>query len=135
MRRLTNFLLHQLVSLVLMGFFLITGCGRINGPPKTGDSERVVSGVWKGQQVQYIDRQILIAVTDQAAPDDINDLFNRFHLTIVQEDFDKLGTALVEVPEPADLMQIIAQLNNNALIRYAEPNLIARTTEDTTGAR
>lgn len=134
MRRFTNSLLHQLVSLVLMGLFLITGCGRINGPPKTGDSGQIVSGVWKGQQVQYIDRQILIVVADQAAPNDINDLLNRFHLTIVKN-FDKLGTALVQVPESADLMEIIAQLNNNSLLRYAEPNLIARTTEDTTSAR
>jgi len=128
MRRFTNSLLHQSGFLILIGLFLITGCGRLNGPPKTEESEQIVSGIWNGKQVQYIDRQIIIAVTDQAAPDNIKDLFNRFHLTIVQN-FDKLGTALVEVPESADLLPTIESLNNHPLIRYAEPNLIATTTD------
>ncbi len=133
MRRFTNFLLHQSVFLILMGLFLIIGCGRLNGPPKTVQSDQIVSGIWNGERVQYIDRQIVIAVTDQAAPDDINNLFHRFHLTVVKN-FDKLGTALVEVPESADLMPTIESLNNHPFIRYAEPNLIATITVGATAA-
>jgi len=72
-----------------------------------------------------------VAIADTAAPSEIADLFDRYHLTIVR-DFDTLGTALVKTPESTDLMQTIQHLNNSSLIRYAEPNLVMTTTGDTT---
>jgi len=138
MRRLRSILSRLGALITIIGILSAVSCQHMSEPLNPnepgaripGESEQIVSGTWKGQQVEYYGRQVIVAVTDHITPGEVAGLLRRYHLTIVQ-DFDKLGTALVEVPESADLMQIISQLNHNTLIRYAEPNLVERAFGDT----
>ncbi len=129
MRQYGNLVFPMRALLVITIAMVVTGC--IWNPEEGEDEVQFESGIWQGNEVEYVKGQIVVALADGVEPQDVADLFDKLHLTMVK-DFDVLRTALVDIPEPADLMETIAQLNESPLIRYAEPNMVMTTQKQAT---
>lgn len=84
------------------------------------------TGIWKNQQIEYIDRQIAVKLKYGVQMHDVNATFNKFNGNLI-ESFDKLRWGLVEIPEGKDIFPIIDSLKNNSLIEAVEPNGVIHT--------
>lgn len=131
MKWVDNFTLKINFWIGIVIIMLIAGCSNINNPDSGNRELRIVSGTWKGKKVEYIAGQIAVAIKDNVSTKEVTKLFDRLNLHIVKG-FDQLGTALVETAGTADIFPTIEKLNNSPLIRYAEPSIVAHTTNDDT---
>ena len=83
----------------------------------------IKKGMWKNQEIEYVDRQIAVKVKSGAQLKIVKTLISRNNGTLI-EDFDKLRWGLVELAEGKDIFHVIDSLKNNPLIESVEPNLI-----------
>lgn len=90
---------------------------------QTLGGRNILTGFWNGEQVEYVERQILIGLAPGVVPADVVSLLAQNNATVIEE-FDRLNIGLLEIPSEADLFQTIAVLEQSPLIRYAEPNLV-----------
>lgn len=77
--------------------------------------------VWKGKAVRYVDREIAVKRRSAASVADATALLNSVG-GVKMQDFDELGWALIELPENAKPLDVLATLDNSASIEIAEPN-------------
>lgn len=88
----------------------------------------ILTGVWHGREVEYVERQILVGLQRGVTPADVDVLFEQIDVTVVK-DFDRLKIALMETPVDGNLFEIIQLLDQSPLIRYAEPNMVYHETQ------
>jgi hypothetical protein len=83
-------------------------------------------GLWKNQNVQYVEGQLLIkrkvGVTNSQARTDLS----RFG-GVVFQDFDDTGFGAFTFPSAVDVLLLIHSIESSPSIEYAEPNLVFRT--------
>ncbi len=90
---------------------------------QTLGDRNILTGFWNGEEVEYVERQILIGLAPGVVPADVVSLLVQNNATVVEE-FDRLNIGLLEIPLEADLFQTIEVLEQSPLVRYAEPNLV-----------
>jgi len=89
----------------------------------------IKKGVWKGRQIEYVDRQIAIKIKNDVQVQDVNILVSQQSGRFVKR-FDKLRWGLIELPEGSDIFPVIDLLRNSPLIETAEPNGVIHTSFD-----
>ncbi len=86
---------------------------------------RILQGMWKGQNVEYVEGEILFKIRPDARLSDVGELFAKSQAQMVG-DLDQLGMGRLQLPSSADVFEVIEQLNSSDLIQFAEPNMIDR---------
>jgi len=96
----------------------------------TFDGKKIMKGMWKGKEVEYVEGEILFQVhakaklSDPMDPNsDLERLFTQNQVRSVQG-LDQIGMGMLEVPSSSDIFQVIHNLNSSNLIKFAEPNLV-----------
>jgi thermitase len=89
----------------------------------TFNGKKIMKGMWKGNQVEYIEGEILFQVNAKAKLSDLDKLFKENRAKLVQG-LDRLGMGMLEVPLSLDIFPVIQSLNSSDLIKFAEPNLV-----------
>jgi subtilisin family serine protease len=98
------------------------------------NGKRILKGIWKGQEIEYLATEIIIKFNDDTVKQLANPI-TRMQLRdnllggmpkgfkIIQ-DFDRFGRLIIEVDTSEELFSIINELERNPAIKYAEPNII-----------
>jgi hypothetical protein len=108
-------------SMVLLLLFVLSSslCG------ETLNGVEILSGEWKGQNVEYLDREILIGLK----PGKTQALFEQeivsFSVEIVRQ-ADRFGFLKLKVGEGIDLFAVINAIDQLPTVEYAEPNMVDR---------
>jgi subtilisin family serine protease len=89
----------------------------------TFNGKRIMKGMWKGNQVEYVEGEILFKVNAQAQLSDLEKLFKQNQARLAQG-LDQIGTGMLEIDSSLDIFQVIRNLNSSNLIEFAEPNLV-----------
>jgi thermitase len=113
--------------LIWMLFFLLpfmTGRAESLHAATFGGKE-IMKGMWKGNEVEYVEGEILFKADATAKPSDLEKLFEENQVRLVQG-LDQIGMGKLEVPTSLDIFQVIPSLNLSDLIEFAEPNMIDR---------
>jgi len=85
----------------------------------------VKTGVWEGQQVEYLEGEIAVILNPNVGKSDVLPLLQS-HGATIRRDFDKLGWGLIELPDTVDVLSLAAELKRNPMIEAAEPNMVIR---------
>ncbi len=107
-------------------FVLVFTLAIVNG--QTLGGKAILTGTWNGQEIEYIDGQILVGLEQGSPRSSVDNLFLQENLTVVK-DFDRLNIALLETESGADLFEKINTLNNSSNISFAEPNGVIHTSD------
>ncbi|MFQ6031678.1 MAG: S8 family serine peptidase [Candidatus Zixiibacteriota bacterium] len=91
--------------------------------PTTFNGKNIIKGIWKGNQVEYVEGEILFKVNAKAKLPDLERLFKENQARLVQG-LDQIGMGKLEVLPSSDIFQVIENLNSSNLIEFAEPNMI-----------
>jgi subtilisin family serine protease len=89
----------------------------------TFNGKKIMKGMWKGTEVEYIEGEILFQANTKAKLSDLEKLFEENRAKLVQG-LDQLGMGMLEVPPSLDIFPVIQNLNSSDLIKFAEPNLV-----------
>lgn len=96
----------------------------------TFNGKKIMKGIWKGNEVEYVEGEILFKVKAKVKLSDPNAgnshlerLFEENHANLVQG-LDQMGMGKLEIPSFLDIFQVIQNLNSSDLIEFAEPNLV-----------
>lgn len=98
----------------------------VNSGHVVGPGKAVNTGIWNGQQIQYVAGEICVKLKPEIDPalrrNEISALLASVKATL-EEDFDPiLHWGLISVSEETDIFKIIQQLNQHSLVAVAEPN-------------
>jgi subtilisin family serine protease len=89
----------------------------------TFNGKEIMKGTWKGNEVEYVEGEILFKVDAKARLSDLEKLFKENRARLVQG-LDQIGMGTLEIPSSLDIFQVIQNLNSSDLIEFAEPNLV-----------
>jgi subtilisin family serine protease len=89
----------------------------------TFNGKRIMTGMWKGDEVEYVEGEILFKAKTGAKSFDLAKLFAENQVTMVQG-LDQIRMGKLEVVSPVDIFQVIQDLNSANLIEFAEPNMV-----------
>jgi subtilisin family serine protease len=89
----------------------------------TFNGKNILKGMWKGNQVEYVEGDILFKINANAKSTELDKLFAENKAKLV-EGLDKIGMGRLEIPPSADIFQVIRNLSSSQLIEFAEPNLV-----------
>jgi len=104
----------------LVYIFLITTVFGVNQKAFAQDIKR---GLWNGQEIDYVDRQVCVKMVDGASQSDIIPLANSFGATFLSS-FDILRWAVIELPEGTDIFPVLEGFLASTLIENAEPRMV-----------
>ncbi|GEM_PF-2888627 len=65
----------------------------------------IKKGIWKNQQIEYVDRQIAVKLKTGVQLHEVNAMVAQYKGNIV-ENFDKLRWGLIELPEGIDIFSV-----------------------------
>ncbi|MGB8658337.1 MAG: S8 family serine peptidase [Candidatus Zixiibacteriota bacterium] len=110
----------------LMLFFLIVTVFLTSSTyPASFNGKRILTGMWRGRQAEYVEGEILFKAKSKVKLGDLNGL-----LTVngakLAEGLDKLSMGKLELAPSADMFLVLKNLNSSDLIEFAEPNMIDR---------
>ncbi len=89
----------------------------------TFNGKKIMRGTWNGNDVEYVEGEILFKTNPKAKFSDLKALFRRNRATLV-EGLDQIGMGKLEVTSPLDIFRVIQNLNSSDLIEFAEPNMV-----------
>jgi subtilisin family serine protease len=89
----------------------------------TFNGKKIMKGMWRGQQVEYVEGDILFKANPEAKFSDLENLFKKNQFRLVQGP-DQIGTGMLEIDSSLDIFQVIQNLNSSNLIEFAEPNMV-----------
>ena len=80
-----------------------------------------------GRRVRYVADQLIVRLKpefshDKEAQEEV--LNSLPESSAIEEGFDELGIALVNLPERSDLFEIVRELENKNVVAFAEPNFL-----------
>ena len=81
----------------------------------------IKKGSWKNRQIEYVDRQIVVRIKFDVRMQDVKAVIGKHNGKLV-EGIDIHRWGLIELPEGADIFQVIEALKDNPTIEVAEPN-------------
>ena len=89
--------------------------------------KKIKTGIWKKQEVEYVEGEILLKVPPGKDKDSSfmkrifsGDLKN----AKIKRAFDRFGLSKITVDDKVDIMELCAKLNENKVVEYAEPNFV-----------
>jgi len=91
----------------------------------TFNGKEIMKGMWKGNEVEYVEGEILFKGNAKAKLSDLEKLFEESQVRLVQG-LDRIGMGKLEILSSLDIFQVIQNLNSSNLIEFAEPNMIDR---------
>jgi subtilisin family serine protease len=111
--------------LIWMLFPILPFVQREVGPlhASTFNGKKILKGMWKGNQVEYVEGEILFKVNAKAPLPDLEKLLEKKQATLVGG-LDQIGMGKLKIPVLLDIFQVIQSLNSSDLIEFAEPNII-----------
>lgn len=83
--------------------------------------KEVKTGMWKGEQIEYADGEILFQLKPGYTAQDIQDLLVENN-AVLTRDIDVLNIGKAEILSEDDLFQVIEVFNSDPRIEFAEPN-------------
>lgn len=89
----------------------------------TFNGKKILKGMWKGNEVEYVAGEILFKVKAKAKLSDLEKLFEENQAKLVQG-LDQVGMGKLEIPLSLEILHVIQRLNSSNLIEFAEPNMI-----------
>ncbi len=89
----------------------------------TFNGKRIMKGMWKGDEVEYVEGEILFKAKTKAKFFDLEKLFAESQVKMVQG-LDQVRMGKLEVTSPLDIFHVIQDLNSSDLIEFAEPNMV-----------
>ncbi|HEY7571962.1 MAG TPA: S8 family serine peptidase [Nitrososphaeraceae archaeon] len=106
----------------------------IGGHTSQHRGKKIVKGIWKGQEIHYLDGEIIIRYKPDVVKQ-LNDPRKREHVKNgllqqlphgfkVAKDINRFGILIIEVTVSDDIFSLIEQVERNPSVEYAEPNLI-----------
>jgi hypothetical protein len=88
---------------------------------------------FRGRKVDYVANQLLVGLKRELASDRESRESVLKALppgSVLQGDFDRLGIALIDLPEGSDIMEVARRLEEHNAVVFAEPNLLDRLSLD-----
>ncbi|OLD25135.1 MAG: hypothetical protein AUJ04_08225 [Acidobacteria bacterium 13_1_40CM_3_55_6] len=82
---------------------------------------------YRGRKVRYVANQLVVCLKPEFSRDSdaqqqvMSALPER---SAIEEGFDELGIALVNLPERSDLFEILKELETKNVVAFAEPNFL-----------
>ena len=113
-----------ILSFIFFGLVVILPVSELEA--QTINGKPILTGTWKGEELEYVESEILIKLAEGVTAGDVSTLLQQ-QRAIIKNDFDNLGIGLVEVPGTTDLFSVIDVLGASSFIEFAEPNGIYRT--------
>ena len=89
--------------------------------------KEVKTKVWKGREIQFVEREIAVKITPSATQTEINDLLKAVDGRVINA-FDELGWGLIELPTTKDEILAIDDLLKLPFVSVAEPNMVTSIT-------
>ena len=89
----------------------------------TFNGKKIVKGMWKGNEVEYVEGEILFKVNAKTKLSHLEKLFEENQARLVQG-LDQIGMGKLEVPSSLDIFQVIQNLNSSDKVKFAEPNMV-----------
>jgi len=93
---------------------------------ETLNGVEILSGQWRGQQIEYLDREILLMLQPNKSQAEFEQFIEGYPVEIVRE-ADKWGFMKLKAQERSGLFELIEEIDQMSIIRYAEPNMVDRT--------
>lgn len=90
------------------------------------DSRIIKSGIWKGQNVEYIGGEIAIRLKTGIDATSITKLLPQYNSSL-SKNFDDLRWGWISIADTSDIMPVISALQNNSDVETIEPNFITHT--------
>ncbi len=91
----------------------------------TFNGKKIMKGMWKGHEIEYVEGEILFKVNAKVKLSDLEKLLEENQATLVQG-LDQMGMGKLEIASSLDILHVIQDLNSSQLIEFAEPNMIDR---------
>jgi len=82
---------------------------------------------YRGQSVRYVANQLVVGLQRELAQDSDSreSVLSTLPLgSVLKADFDRLGIAIVDLPEGSNILEIARQLEQLDAVAFAEPNLL-----------
>jgi subtilisin family serine protease len=92
----------------------------------TFNGKNVLKGMWSGQEIEYVEGEILFRLEPNIKPSQVSPLLLGNQAELVDGP-DRLGIAKLGLPSEVDIFAVLENLNSSDLIQFAEPNMIDRT--------
>ena len=80
-----------------------------------------------GRNVRYVADQLVVRLKPEFSGDRHaqEEVLNALpESSAIEDGFDELGIALVNLPERSDLFEIVRELENKSVVAFAEPNFL-----------
>jgi thermitase len=118
-----NKLIILVLICIIFSVLLIAEMGVESLQAAAFNGKRIMTGMWKGDEVEYVEGEILFKAKSVAKSSDLVKLFAENQVTMV-EGLDQIRMGKLEVTSPPNIFQAIQNLNSSDLIEFAEPNMI-----------
>ncbi len=106
---------HRIAFTILLGVLSISAY-----TPAQILQERVKRGMWKGEEIEYVDRQVSIKVKPGVSKAQLTPAVEMLRSRFLEE-IDVLRWTVIELPERTDVFDAISVLEKNPLIEKAIP--------------
>jgi subtilisin family serine protease len=93
--------------------------------PATFNGKSILTDTWMDRQIEYVEGEILFKMKPGVKSSHLLPLLSE-NESVLLEGPDRLGMGRLEVKPPADVFQVLRNLNSSHLIEFAEPNMIDR---------
>jgi hypothetical protein len=91
--------------------------------PATFNGKRILKGQWKGEEVEYVEGEILFQMKASVKLNTLERLFTSNKAKLV-EGLDQLRMGKLELSSSSDIFTVLANLNASGLVEFAEPNMV-----------
>lgn len=92
---------------------------------ETLNGVEIKQGEWKGNHIEYLDREILIGLNPDKSQAVFSQQIETLPLEIVRN-ADRFGFMKIRVNDGDELFTLIEEINQLESVRYAEPNMVDR---------
>ncbi len=92
---------------------------------ETLNGVEILAGEWRGQQIEYLDREILIGLKSDKSQGDLEAELAGMPVEVVRN-ADRFGFMKLKVDDNVDLFYLIELIDKLPSVRYAEPNMVDR---------
>lgn len=94
---------------------------------KTFQGRPVRQMEYRGRKVDYVANQLVIGLKRELAqdPESHASILNALPPgSVLKSDFDRLGIAVIDLPEESDIIEVARRLEEHSAVVFAEPNLL-----------
>ncbi|MBD3219017.1 MAG: S8 family serine peptidase, partial [candidate division Zixibacteria bacterium] len=109
---------------LIISLCVILLCGTaISISAKTLNGVEILSGQWRGQQIEYLDREILLMLEPNKSQSEFEATIENYPVEIVRE-ADRWGFMKLQAQDRSGFFELIEEIDQMGIVRYAEPNMV-----------